>query len=208
MSRPSRILAMAKGTLCLSLFLHLPPGQATPFDCAKDCGVAQDAAFPHLVIGTVEIVADAKQGAALFQHMRTAGRWKVLPDSSDRFLHEIQPVSLRLPTGRSYTVLISRREADAAPMHTGDFVRYAPHRGINEKPPSEADALAYWKQIGCIAVLCRARDKACEDGYRPGVYRITDGKALSPDGEAADPNAQDIDLSSMRPRERATQAKR
>jgi hypothetical protein len=199
---------MVEGLFCLLLFSYVPLGQATAFDCAHKCGVAQDSAYPHFVIGTVEAVADAAQTVSLFQGMRTAGRWKELPASSARFLEEVQAVSIRLPGGRSHTVLISRREADAAPLHMSDVVRYAPHRGINEKPPSDAEALAYWRQIGCIAVLCRAGDKTCANAYRPGVYRVADGASLSPDGKSTDPNAPKIDLTSMRPRAQVVPAGR
>jgi len=132
--------------------------------------------------------------------MRKAKHWKTLPADAEGFRQAIQPISLRLPSGRSYTVLITQKEAQAAPSQVGDFVRYAPHRGVNEKPPTEADALAYWLTTGCVAVLCRAGDNACIGGYRSGVYSATDGTQLTLDGRAADPGGGRIDPYSMRPR--------
>lgn len=174
--------------------------QAAPFDCSQRCGVEQEGADPHLIVGVVDAVAGEEQGATLFQTMRLAKRWLALPEKFESFRQSVQPVSVRLPAGRSYTVLISQQEAHAAPLKVGDFVRYAPHRGINEKPPTEAEALAYWNVIGCIAILCRSGDSRCIGGYRAGIYRATDGTALALDGQRTDPTAPSIDPQSMRPR--------
>lgn len=172
---------------------------AAAFECAHGC-IEQEGAYPHLVVGTVDGMASAQQSAALFQSMRKANRWAALPADPQAFEQAVQPVSVRLPSGRSYTVLIAQKEAQAAPMHEGDFVRYAPHRNINEKPPTQADALAYWRTTGCIAVLCRAGDQACVGGYRSGVYRATDGVEVALDGLAALAGGSRIDPHSMRPR--------
>jgi len=197
--------AMACGFACSILLLAAATGvssaHAAPFDCAKRCGVDQEGAYPHLIVGTVDGIATPEQSAALFQAMRKAKRWAALPTDLETFRKSVQPVSIRLPSGRSYTVLITQEEAKAAPINVGDFVRYSPHRGDYEKPPSDApDVVAYWKSTGCVAVLCRAGDGACAGGYRNGIYRASDGAALSMDGKPAGINALGIDPNSMRPR--------
>jgi hypothetical protein len=111
---------------------------AAVFECPQGCAFEQDDAYPHLVVGTVDGVASAQQSAALFEAMRKANRWAGLPADPGAFVQAVQPVSIRLPSGRSYDVLIAQQEAQAAPLHVGDFVRYAPHRNINEKPPTQA----------------------------------------------------------------------
>ena len=173
---------------------------ASAFDCSQRCGIEQEGAYPHLIVGRVDGVASAEQSAALFQAMRKAGHWEALPADPEAFRQAIQPVSIRLPAGRSYTVLITQKEAQAAPLKVGDFVRYAPHRGVNETPPTQADALAYWLITGCVAVLCRGVDQACIGGYRDGVYRAGDGVQLTSDGHAQAPGGARIDPYSMRPR--------
>jgi hypothetical protein len=192
----------ASATLLLFLVAAFgaPLAHASAFECAQRCDGLREDAYPHLVVGTVDGVASAQQSAALFQAMRKAKRWMALPADPETFRQAVQPVSIRVPSGRSFMVLITRQEAQAAPLQVGDFVRYAPHRSVNEKPPAQADALAYWRTTGCIAVLCRGGDGACIGGYRGGVYQATDGVALTSDGERADPDAPRIDPHSMRPR--------
>jgi hypothetical protein len=196
--------AMKYGLACSMFVLTAAmgaPAHATSFDCTKRCGVEYEDAYPHLIVGTVDGLATAEQSAALFQAMRKAKRWAALAPDPEAFRKSVQPVSIRLPSGRSYTVLIMQEEARAAPIKIGDFVRYSPHRGAYEKPPSEAaDIVAYWKTTGCVAVLCRAGDGDCSRGYRNGIYRATDGAALTLDGRHAEPNAPGIDPGSMRPR--------
>jgi hypothetical protein len=187
-------------SLLFLVILGTPAAHAANFECAHGCGMEQEGAYPHLVVGTVDGMASAQQSAALFQAMRKAKRWAALPPDREAFAQAVQPVSIRLPSGRSYTVLIAQNEAQAVPLHAGDFVRYAPHRSINEKPPTQAEALAYWRTTGCIALLCRAGDQACVAGFRGGLYRATDGVELAPGGLAALPGGSRIDPYSMRPR--------
>ena len=174
---------------------------ASAFDCSQRCGIEQEGAYPHLIVGRVDGVASAEQSAALFQAMRKAGHWKALPADPEAFRQAVQPVSIRLPSGRPHTVLITQKEAQAAPLKAGDFVRYAPHRGVNEKPPTQADELAYWLTTGCVAVLCRGADQACVGAYREGVYRASDGVQLRSDGHAQARGGAPIDPYSMRPRQ-------
>ena len=134
--------------LVLVAILGAPLAHASAFECAQHCGELPEDAYPHLVVGTVDGMAGAQQSAALFQGMRKANHWMALPADAESFRQAVQPVSIRLPSGRSLAVLITRQEAQAAPIQVGDFVRYAPHRGVNEKPPAAADALAYWRTTG------------------------------------------------------------
>lgn len=187
-------------TVTFAVTLGMPFAHAAPFECAQACAALHEEAYPHLVVGIVDGVAGQQQSTALFQAMRKANRWSALPADPEAFRLAVQPVSIRLPSGRSYTVLITQKEAQAAPLRLGDFVRYAPHRGVNEQPPTQADALAYWLTTGCVAVLCRAGDEKCAGGYRAGIYRTADGAALTPDGGKVDPGGARIDPNTVRPR--------
>jgi len=199
--KPSNSMIFVARIIGLASLVAFNLAYATPFDCEHRCGVELEGAYPHLIVGTVDGVADSEKSAALFHAMRNENRWAALPSSPDNFRRQVQPVSIRLPSGRSYTVLITQEEAQSAPIKSGDFVRYSPHRGVNEKPPSEAsDVVAYWRATGCVAVLCRAGDSACISGYRSGIYQATDGVALTADGKHTAPDAPSVDPHSMRPR--------
>ena len=83
----------------------------------------------------------------------------------------------------------------------GDLIRYSPHRGSYEIPPADPVERAYWSIDGCIAVVCRAEDKACFDRYRQGVFRTSDGVQLSPYTFKPLKHAAAIDPDSLLPAE-------
>jgi len=185
--------------LAFALALGLASQLANAADCAPQCGLQQDKSYPNLVVGTLVSLPDEKQSGDLFASMRSAKRWLQLPEDAKPFWDFVQPVTIKLPSGRIYTVMITQEEAKAAPLRPGDLVRYSPHRGAYEKPPADPVAAAYWGITGCVAGLCSASDKSCAPRYRTGVFRANDGTALTEDGAHTDPKAQNIDPVSMLP---------
>jgi hypothetical protein len=136
--------------------------------------------YPHLILGRFQAAATAAQGRTLFADMRKRGSWTSVPDDPASFFHALQPVSVRLPDQSIMALLMAREEFRIMAPRAGDLVRYSPHRGSYEIPPADPVDRAYWSIDGCIAVVCRAEDKACFGRYRQGVFRTSDGIELSP----------------------------
>ncbi|HEX7339317.1 MAG TPA: hypothetical protein VF271_05215 [Rhodanobacteraceae bacterium] len=137
-------------------------------------------AYPYLVIGRYAAHASAAQSSRLFHAMRVRGLWQALPVSAKSFYKALQPVSIRLADGSVLAVLMARQEFRDGRPQPGDLVRYSPHRGKFEIPPADPAAKAYWSVDGCVAILCRKGDLACFKRYPAGVYRPSDGVAISP----------------------------
>lgn len=137
-------------------------------------------AYQNLVVGRVAAVANATQAAALFDEMRRHGRWSSLPSGAATFWKNLQPVAIEAGRGTVMITLTSQDEMHAVPLRVGDLVRYSPHRGTYETPPTDKTAAAYWTVDGCVAILCRASNKRCMKRYASGLFRITDGAQLSP----------------------------
>jgi hypothetical protein len=137
-------------------------------------------AYPHLVVGRIVAVADSTQAHTLFDAMRRGGRWSALPASGDAFWKNLQPVAIDAGSGTVMITLTSQDEMHAAPLRVGDMVRYSPHRGRYEVPPTDKIAAAYWGVDGCVAILCRASDKQCMKRYASGLFRLSGGIQLSP----------------------------
>lgn len=170
------------------------------FDChTLACGLPAEGAFPHFVVGRIAAIADAREAAALFDTMRAHGHWAQLPGDGEAFWRHVQPVVIDAGGGASFVVLTGQDEMRAAPLGVGDFVRYSPHRGRFEVPPAEPLAAAYWRVDGCVAVLCRAADRACVGRYRAGVYRTHDGRQLGLQAFAPLPHGNVIDTTTMVP---------
>jgi len=109
---------------------------------------------------------------------------------------KIQPISVSFAPGRSITVLAATDEVRAMRLLPGTLIRFAPHRGLHEKPrPNDP----YWVGIGCVAPLCAPGDTLCASGYHEGLYRLSDGAALDDTGRRAIPGGVRIDTMSMRP---------
>jgi hypothetical protein len=49
-------------------------------------------------------------------------------------------------------------------------------------------------------MLCIPGDDACQAGYRPGLYRVSDGAELDASGRHVVPGGVVIDTMSMRPK--------
>lgn len=88
----------------------------------------------------------------------------------------------------------------AVPIQPGDFVRYSPHRGKYEVPPSDPVAAAYWAVDGCVAVLCDPGNGTCIERYVSGVYRVSDGRQLESETLALLPHGVVIDTGTMLPK--------
>jgi hypothetical protein len=160
----------------------------------------QEGSYPYLIIGHFEGMATTQQSAQLFRDMRAKHLWLPLPDDAAAFYVALQPVAIKLPDGTSLAVLIGQDEAHLAPPVQGDLVRYSPHRGKYEVPPTDPKARAYWAVDGCVALLCRAQDKACFGRYVPGVYRAEDGVQISPRTFKPLPHGTLIDPQSLLPK--------
>lgn len=150
------------------------------FACTtQNCAMPDKGAYPYLVVGRFDQAASAQQSKRLFRVMRKQHHWQDLPDSPSDFRANLQPVTIRLADGSRLAVLMTREEMTIAHPQPGDLVRYSPHRGKYEIPPTDPKAAAYWAVDGCVAILCRAGDDACFKRYRTGVYRPSDGVAIS-----------------------------
>ena len=136
--------------------------------------------YPDLIVGRFQAMATPAQSRQLFTDMRERHAWSALPNEAAGFYAALQPVTIALPDGAALAVLMAQDEAHIAQPQPGDLVRYSPHRGKYEIPPADPKARAYWGIDGCVAILCRAQDKACFSRYVSGVFRPTDGRALSP----------------------------
>jgi len=161
--------------------LPRPTHRADVFRCdERACAMPAEGSYPHLILGRFTAAASAAQGRTLFADMRKRGRWQSLPDDPASFSRNLRPVSVRLPDRSMIAVLMTQEEFGVMAPRPGDLVRYSPHRGSYEMPPADPVERAYWSVDGCIAVVCRAEDKACFGRYRQGVFRTSDGMELSP----------------------------
>lgn len=173
------------GVLLLACFISIA-AYAASFDCGTDaCGLPGDGSFPNIVVGTVKRVADDTEAQVVFHWARAHGYWATLPKDPPRFVRTIQMMLIEIPGARNprdITLLMGREHYDAIKIAAGDLVRYIPHESGRSAPKfEERGANAYWELFGCIAVLCRAEDKACPARYAPGVYRLNDGVQLGLD---------------------------
>lgn len=183
---------------CLALAAVLAPASASaaPFDCAHHhCGIAIDGEYPNLVVGTIDGIATPRQAQNIYRQAREQGLWKFLPPGRAAFARHIQVLSIRIPPGQSITVMESRAEMDTSGVTKGDLVRFSPHRGAYRAPhPGNP----YWFTFGCVAVLCGRADHGCRHGYRPGIYRTSDGAELDASGRHVVPGGAVINVTSMR----------
>lgn len=160
---------------------HLPTPVSTShaFRCTQHaCAMPAAGAYPYLIIGRFQSKATTSQSRQLFKAMRAQEHWQQLP-SATAFQSGLQPVAIRLPDDSVLAVLMTREEVHVARPHPGDLVRYSPHRGKYEIPPEDPIQRAWWSVDGCVAILCRVGDTSCYKRYRAGVYRPSDGVAIS-----------------------------
>jgi len=175
-----------------------PPAGASPFDCrANRCGIILDAPVKEFVVGTVDGLASPAQTEVLLAHAQAAGLWRLFPAGGPEFSEKIQPISISFAPGHSITVLAGVDETRMLRLQKGELIRYAPHRGLHEKPrPNDP----YWAGIGCVAPLCLQADKLCAAGFHAGLYRLSDGAELDESGLRPLPGGVRIDPMSMRPK--------
>jgi len=170
-------------------------GFAAPFDCKTNrCGIAIDAPYPNLAVGTIDGIATAAQAKVVLYDAHRLGLWHIFPPDSASFIAQIQLVSISIK-GKSMTVLIGTDEAQASDFQIGELARFAPHRGFRE-PPRPNDP--YWIGDGCLALLCIPGDSVCRQQYLPGLYRVKDGAELDASGRQVVPGGAIIDPMSMR----------
>lgn len=204
--RARRLLAIALAigaptSACLAVAHPAQSAQSASFACfALSCGMPEHGAYPHLVVGHIAAIARPDQAKTLFEGMRRRGRWSALPPDADIFSKNLQPVAIDAGSGVVMISLTSQDEMHAAPLRVGDFVRYSPHRGRYEMPPTDKTAAAYWSVDGCVAILCRASDKLCIKRYTSGLFRATDGVQLSSRTLAPLQHGIVIDAQTMLPR--------
>lgn len=161
--------------------LPTPTRGTDVFRCdERACAMPGEGSYPHLILGRFQAAASAVQSRTLFADMRKRGHWASQPGDVASFLRNLQPVAVRLPDQSTMAVLMTQEEYGVMAPRPGDLVRYSPHRGSYEIPPTDPVERAYWSIDGCIAVVCRAEDKACFGRYRQGVFRTSDGMQLSP----------------------------
>jgi len=156
--------------------------------------------YPHLIIGRFQAMASAPQAQRLFTDMRAQHKWQALPDDPMAFYAALQPVIIQLADGKVLAVLMAQDEAHVELPQKGDLVRYSPHRGKYEIPPTDPKERAYWAVDGCVSVICRAEDKACFGRYPAGVFRPKDGVQISPQTFQPVPHGALIDVNSLLPR--------
>lgn len=160
--------------------LPVPAHRADIFRCDdRACAMPSRGSYPHLIVGIFHSSATAAQSHRLFADMRARHFWLSLPDDAVAFGAALQPVAIQLSDGALLAVLMAQDEMHVARPMPGDLVRYSPHRGKYEIPPEDPVARAWWAIDGCVAVLCRAQDKACFGRYAAGVFRAVDGVEIS-----------------------------
>lgn len=199
---PWRALMMSLTLLAVAV---IPFGFATrvnaaPLDCKHNrCGLPGDGPNLRLAIGTVTRVASDAEAQTVFRWARAHHYWRTLSASADDFTKSIQLVAIQIPgpTGpRDMTLLMGRKFFDAIKIAVGDFVRYQPHARVRSVStfdnPSDA---AYWNLFGCIAVLCRASDRACPSRYVAGMFAADSGKQV--DSYTGTPLASGVRIDKM-----------
>lgn len=189
-----------KWLLLIMVFAASNPAIAEEICSGSDCEIIKEIPYKNLVVGIFQSSLDSRQTGKYFHEARSQGVLGNLPDDESRFAQAIQPVVVQIDQTTAKIYLISQQEAKASEFHSGDLVRFSPHRGGREMPPShDPAAVTYWNTLGCVAVLCRAEDAACRQRYKEGIYRLSDGQALNVNGEPiADHSA--IDPGSMLPK--------
>jgi hypothetical protein len=155
--------------------------------CANGaCAVYSDAAYPGLVVGTVERVLSPQETASLFVEARRRGAWRDLPAAPQDFAALVRGVELNTRDRASaeapalrLTVFLTEDEYQEVSLDPGLLVRYSPHGADHERPPQSRPALLpYWNVTGCILPLCGKKDPRCEVLFLTGVYERRSGRAI------------------------------
>lgn len=195
--------------------MPVPQVMAAPFDCGtNDCGLLTRGNNPDLVIGRVETIGSKTQMKSVFHWAYSHGYWKTLPADAHDYLSFVQLVSLRipgLPTPRSVTVLMTRKEFDSGPLKPGALVRYSPHDAAHDAITyKDRSKQAYWVLVGCVAQLCATGDTACAARYQSGVFNRHTGAQLHIENNQPMVNGVVIDPQTLLPKDwhkRVTQHK-
>lgn len=153
---------------------------------AAACTVVAGAAYPGLVIGSVERVLTPSESAEFFSRAMATGAWRDMPGDAKQFTRLVRGVALRTRAASgdpasafSFVALMTEDEYRDAGLDPGVLVRYAPHGPEHDAPPADQpELLPYWGFTGCVMALCRQGDGVCEGRYLPGVYERATGAAL------------------------------
>jgi hypothetical protein len=174
-------------------------GRAKPFDCQSNhCGFAIDAPYPNLVVGRIDGIASPLVTRKIYIEGRRLGFLRSFPSDSSAFTKFIQPISLEITPGHSITVLVATSEARLMGYKIGQYGRFAPHRGLNEKPRPDDP---YWVGVGCVMLLCPdPNDNVCRTRYRSGIYRVSDGIQLNFSGRHVLAGGTKVDRFTMLPK--------
>lgn len=179
MNYEHRLAVAARGFLAFALLALPCSGHATkPFDCEHErCGLMSDGFYPKIVVGTLVTVASRDEAVRINRATRTSGWWRDIPrGNEEEYLNSVAIVAIKSSHPSPVTVMMTPQELASAPLNPGDLVRYTPHLPGHEKPEYDGPhAEQYYALTGCVAVLCRAADRACFKRYRPGIYRLSDG---------------------------------
>jgi len=178
-----------------------PTQRVDAFRCdGFGCAMPPQGAYPYLIIGYFQVMASASQAKQLIADMQSQHRWPALPNDPVAFYAALQPVTIQLADDSALAVLMTQEEARVELPQPGDLVRYSPHRGKYEIPPTDLKQRTYWAVDGCVSVICRAKDSACFGRYPSGVYRFEDGVQISPQAFQPLPHGAVIDTESLLPR--------
>lgn len=161
--------------LCLGWSMAAVTAADRPPGCSRgECGLRQAAAYGHIVVGHLLRVATDDEMRKLYRWAK-GGAWKGFADDETDYIQRNRVFLLPADAkGTPVMVHMSHEEYRRVPFHEGDLVRYTPRMAGHEG----ADQSIYSTLAGCIAILCRAGDKACSERYRPGVFRRADGIQL------------------------------
>lgn len=205
--RPAWKLVAVAAVLMFALPVSSLPAWAAASkpDCKADrCGLHADGPYPDYVVGTVAHIGTDADMRRVFDWTRHHGYWKALPDTLAPYLKDVELVTIALPPAvarRPITVFVTHEEFAVSPYRIGDLVRYSPHGADHEAPPrpDRDDGLLFHGLTGCVALLCRAGDRACVRRYVEGVFTKADGRQVDLATGKVIPGGLRIDPVSMLP---------
>lgn len=181
---PRRLYPSLVALLVLGFALGAPAARAGAFDCRHNrCGLLTDGAYRNYVIGTLTHVANRDDMERVYRWAKHHGYWKSLPGSLPPYLTNIKMVTItpdEVPGSRPVIVFMQRSEYEAAPLRTGDLVRYTPHTSDAEAPKGDPPGMTLFRGLtGCVATLCAQSDKACLKRYQKGLFTTDTGRPVS-----------------------------
>lgn len=159
-------------SICLASTSH-----AVPLGCKSgNCGLNQGP-YPNIVVGRLAHIASDDEMHAVYRWAKQ-GVWQQLADDEADYLDRNRLFVLPVDDhGQPVLVHMSHDEYRRVTFQEGDLVRYTPRMAGNDGA-APGNKSIYSSLAGCIAILCRAADQKCQQQYRSGVYRRSDGVQL------------------------------